>query len=152
MPAACQPAAPAGAQTITLRYADQFPPVHTASRLSARPFQEPIAEALGAVTVQVPASDLCLALDRGTADGAIYNTPSLFACNIKEVLAATTTNASLGTVVFAALINQDIWQGPPEYVQDLLMEVGEEVGTAMAARFQAATAGATRGWPTWASR
>ncbi|MCC6001479.1 MAG: TRAP transporter substrate-binding protein DctP [Pararhodobacter sp.] len=103
---------------------------------------EMIAESLGAVAVRVPASDLYLALDRGTVDGAIYNPPSLFAYNIQEVLSSITTNASLGTVAFAALINEDVWQGLPEDVQAMLMEVSEEVGTAMAEQFQASMAGA----------
>lgn len=105
---------------------------------------EMIAESLGAVAVRVPASDLYLALDRGTVDGAIYNPPSLFAYNIQEVLSSITTNASLGTVAFAALINEDVWQGLPEDVQELITEVSTEVGTAMAEQFQAQIAGANQ--------
>lgn len=100
---------------------------------------ELIAGALGAVPVRVPASDLYLALERGTVDGAIYNPPSLFAYKIEEVLASITTNASLGTVAFAAFVNEDVWQGLPEDVRTLIQEVSQEVGENMAAEFQAQT-------------
>lgn len=103
---------------------------------------ELIASALGAVPVRVPASDLYLALERGTVDGAIYNPPSLFAYKIEEVLASITTNASLGTVAFAAFVNEDVWQGLPEDVRSLITEVSTEIGENMAAEFKAQTDGA----------
>ncbi|MCB1461624.1 MAG: TRAP transporter substrate-binding protein DctP [Nitratireductor sp.] len=103
---------------------------------------ELIAKALGAVPVRVPASDLYLALDRGTVDGAIYNPPSLFAYKIEEVLSAITTNASLGTVAFAAFVNEDVWKGLPEDARKMISEVSQEIGTNMAAKFAAATGGA----------
>ncbi len=97
---------------------------------------ELIASSLGAVPVRVPASDLYLALDRGTVDGAIYNPPSLFAYKIEEVLASITTNASLGTVAFAAFVNEDVWKGLPEDVRQLITEVSNEIGDTMAAKFK----------------
>jgi TRAP-type C4-dicarboxylate transport system substrate-binding protein len=103
---------------------------------------ELIASALGAVPVRVPASDLYLALERGTVDGAIYNPPSLFAYKIEEVLSSITTNASLGTVAFAAFVNEDVWQGLPEDVRALITEVSTEIGENMAAEFKAQTDGA----------
>lgn len=103
---------------------------------------ELIASALGAVPVRVPASDLYLALERGTVDGAIYNPPSLFAYKIEEVLSSITTNASLGTVAFAAFVNEDVWQGLPEDARALISEVSTEIGENMAAEFKAQTDGA----------
>lgn len=100
---------------------------------------ELIASALGAVPVRVPASDLYLGLERGTVDGAIYNPPSLFAYKIEEVLSSITTNASLGTVAFAAFINEDVWQGLPEDARALISEVATEIGETMAAEFKAQT-------------
>lgn len=97
---------------------------------------ELIASSLGAVPVRVPASDLYLALDRGTVDGAIYNPPSLFAYKIEEVLSSITTNASLGTVAFAAFVNEDVWKGLPEDVRQLITEVSNEIGDTMAAKFK----------------
>lgn len=103
---------------------------------------ELIASALGAVPVRVPASDLYLGLERGTVDGAIYNPPSLFAYKIEEVLSSITTNASLGTVAFAAFINEDVWQGLPEDARALITEVATEIGETMAAEFKAQNDGA----------
>lgn len=100
---------------------------------------ELIASALGAVPVRVPASDLYLALERGTVDGAIYNPPSLFAYKIEEVLSSITTNASLGTVAFATFVNEDVWKGLPEDVRAVVTEVSNEIGQTMAAEFKAQT-------------
>jgi TRAP-type C4-dicarboxylate transport system substrate-binding protein len=100
---------------------------------------ELIASALGAVPVRVPASDLYLALDRGTVDGAIYNPPSLFAYKIEEVLASVTTNASLGTVAFAAVVNEDVWKGLSEEDRKVISDVSKEIGQTMAAQFKAQT-------------
>lgn len=103
---------------------------------------ELIASSLGAVPVRVPASDLYLALERGTVDGAIYNPPSLFAYKIEEVLSSITTNASLGTVAFAALVNEDVWQGLPEDARKVVSEVATEIGETMAAGFKDQTGSA----------
>lgn len=87
---------------------------------------ELIAKALGAVPVKVPASDLYLALQRGTVNGAIYNPPSVFGYKIEEVLSAVSNNASLGSVAFAFLINEDVWQGLSPERQAILQEVANE--------------------------
>ncbi|GLQ05129.1 TRAP transporter substrate-binding protein [Sneathiella chinensis] len=97
---------------------------------------EMIAKSLGAVPVKVPAADLYLALQRGTVDGAIYNPPSTFAYKIDEVLASVSTNASLGAVAFATLINEDVWQGLPDDVKTQLMTVADELRTSMSSQFQ----------------
>lgn len=87
---------------------------------------ELIAKSLGAVPVKVPASDLYLALQRGTVNGAIYNAPSVFGYKIEEVLSAVSNNASLGSVAFAFLINEDVWKGLTPEQQTILQEVANE--------------------------
>lgn len=98
---------------------------------------ELIARAIGAVPVKVPASDLYLALQRGTVDGAIYNPPSLFGYKIEEVLSAVSTNASLGAVAFAALINEDVWQSLSEADRALIQEVATDVRRSFVTDFAA---------------
>lgn len=98
---------------------------------------ELIAGSLGAVPVKVPASDLYLALQRGTVDGAIYNTPSLFGYKIEEVLSAVSDNASLGAVAFALLVNEDVWQGLSEEDRTLIQEVASDVRLEFSEAFEA---------------
>lgn len=97
---------------------------------------ELIANALGAVPVKVPASDLYLALQRGTVDGAIYNTPSLFGYKIEEVLSAVSDNASLGAVAFALLVNEDVWQSLAEADRALIQEVATDVRRQFSEEFE----------------
>ncbi len=98
---------------------------------------ELIAKSLGAVPVKVPASDLYLALQRGTVDGAIYNTPSLFGYKIEEVLSAVSDNASLGSVAFAMLVNEDVWQGLSKEDRTLIQKVASDVRLPFSEEFQA---------------
>lgn len=103
---------------------------------------ELIAKALGAVPVKVPASDLYLALQRGTASGAIYNPPSVFGYKIEEVLSAASDNASLGAVAFALLINEDVWQGLSQEDRALIQEVASEVRLSFSEAFESANGAA----------
>lgn len=88
---------------------------------------ELIAQALGAVPVKVPASDLYLALQRGTVNGAIYNPPSVFGYKIEEVLSSVSNNATLGSVAFALLVNEDVWNGLSEEDRALIAETASDV-------------------------
>lgn len=103
---------------------------------------ELIAKSLGAVPVKVPASDLYLALQRGTVNGAIYNPPSVFGYKIEEVLSAVSSNASLGSVAFALLVNEDVWQGLSDEDQALIQEVASEVRQTFSEAFQQANTSA----------
>ena len=103
------------------------------------------AKALGAIPVTIGPSDFYLALQRGTVDGAIFQTPSWPAYSLQEVLNSSTTNAGLGTVAFAALINENVWKGLPPDVQAVLMKAGQATGTGAAAIFDKITAKANNG-------
>jgi len=103
---------------------------------------ELIAKALGAVPVKVPASDLYLALQRGTVDGAIYNPPSVFGYKVEEVLSAVSDNASLGAVAFALLINEDVWQSLSEDDRALIQATAADVRLAFSEAFEAANGAA----------
>ena len=97
---------------------------------------ELIAQSLGAVPVKVPASDLYLALQRGTVNGAIYNPPSVFGYKIEEVLASVSNNAALGSVAFALLVNEDVWQSLSQEDRDLIEETAADVRLEFSRQFE----------------
>ncbi len=98
-----------------------------------------VANVLGAVPVKMSAGDLYIGLQRGTVDGAIYNPPSVFGYKIEELLGTVTRNASLGSATFVGMVNERFWQGLPEDIRQLILEVSDEVNEKMAAGFQADT-------------
>ncbi|MBU2647472.1 TRAP transporter substrate-binding protein DctP [bacterium] len=111
---------------------------------TAGAIMELTAKALGATPVTVGPSDFYLALQRGTVDGALYMTASWKALSLHEVLNSSTTNAGLGTVAFANLINEEVWKGLPPDVQQVLLKAGQATGEAAAAVFDKYVAGANK--------
>ncbi len=88
-----------------------------------------VLESIGAVPVKVAAGDFYVALSRGTIQGAAYTPLGIPALKLNEVTKTVSKNASLGTVTFAAFINDAAWEKLPPDVQQLLLEVGAEVET-----------------------
>jgi TRAP-type C4-dicarboxylate transport system substrate-binding protein len=103
------------------------------------------AEAIGAVPVRLPPSDLYLGLERGTVDGAIQVSASVDSLKLQEVSKTITTNAGMGTVAFVTFINEDVWQGLPPDLQKVLVEAGAETGAKGAAVFDGVNAKAYKG-------
>jgi len=102
---------------------------------TAGAIMELTAKALGATPVTIGPSDFYLSLQRGTVDGAIYTIPGWRAYSLQEVLNSSTVNAGLGSVAFATLINEDVWQGLSPEVQAILQKAGEATGAGAAATF-----------------
>ena len=111
---------------------------------TAGAIMELTAKALGATPVTIGPSDFYLSLQRGTVDGALYTIPGWRAYSLQEVLNSSTTNAGLGTVAFAVLINEDVWQGLSPDVQSVLMKAGQATGAGAAAIFDKYVAGANK--------
>lgn len=103
------------------------------------------AKALGATPVTIGPADFNLALKRGTVDGAIFQTPSWRAYSLQEVLNSSTTNAGLGTVPFAALINERVWEKLSPKNQQILLKAGQATGDGAAAIFDNITAKSNSG-------
>jgi TRAP-type C4-dicarboxylate transport system substrate-binding protein len=93
------------------------------------------AKALGATPVTIGPSDFYLSLQRGTVDGAIYTIPGWRAYSLQEVLNSSTVNAGLGSVAFATLINEEVWQSLSPEVQSILQKAGAATGAGAAAVF-----------------
>lgn len=87
---------------------------------------------IGAVGVRVPASDLYLAIQRGTVDGSIISTSALPAYKLDEVVSSISTNASWGASPFIAAMHESRWNGFPEEVRKAITEAGVAAGEACA--------------------
>jgi TRAP-type C4-dicarboxylate transport system substrate-binding protein len=95
-----------------------------------------VVKALGGIPVTVASSDIYLALERGTIDGNIHSPSGARSYKLDPVLSSTTTNASLGSVAFAVIVNESVWQQLPQDVRNLITEVSNEVEGIMSAGFQ----------------
>jgi TRAP-type C4-dicarboxylate transport system substrate-binding protein len=102
---------------------------------TAGAIMELTAKSLGATPVTIGPSDFYLSLQRGTVDGAIYTIPGWRAYSLHEVLNSSTDNAALGSVAFATLINEDVWQGLSPEVQSIMQKAGDKTGADAAAIF-----------------
>ena len=91
-----------------------------------------IANELGGVGVRIPASDLYLALERGTVDGTIFSTPAVWAYKAEEVLGSWTDNAGLGAVGYVAFIRKDTWNKLPADVQEALKAASADTSIGIA--------------------
>jgi TRAP-type C4-dicarboxylate transport system substrate-binding protein len=87
---------------------------------------------IGAVGVRVAASDLYLALQRGTVDGSIISTQALPAYKLQEVLGSMSTNAGFGSSPFIAAMHKDRWAGLTDDVKKAIGEAGKDAGEACA--------------------
>ncbi|WBU52431.1 TRAP transporter substrate-binding protein DctP [Paracoccus sp. SCSIO 75233] len=134
--------------TVTPPYQIMFREGHTVRNVSALRGEklrvpgstgELIAKALGGVPVKVPASDLYLALQRGTVDGALYNAPSIIAYKIEDVTSSISRNGSFGAVTTALIINDDVWEDLSGEDRALIQEVADDIRKAYAEGYEAET-------------
>lgn len=89
--------------------------------------------AMGMVPVEMPISDLYLAMERGTVDGAVVLTASIPSYNLQEIAGTVTTNLAMGSVAFVVAIAEDDWQALTPEQQEQVMRAGNEAGTASVA-------------------
>jgi TRAP-type C4-dicarboxylate transport system substrate-binding protein len=100
--------------------------------------------ALGMVPVEMPITDLYLALERGTVDAAIVLTASIPSYKLNEVTEAVTTNLSMGSIGFFTVISESDWAKLSPEQQEQVARAGAEVGTASSATFVKVNAGAEK--------
>ncbi|MFZ1816224.1 MAG: TRAP transporter substrate-binding protein DctP [Rhizobiaceae bacterium] len=100
--------------------------------------------ALGMVPVEMPVTDLYLALERGTVDGAINLTASIPSYKLNEVTEAVTTNLSMGSIGFFLVISESDWAKLTPEQQEQVTRAGAEAGTASSATFVKVNAGAEK--------
>ncbi|WP_342643726.1 TRAP transporter substrate-binding protein DctP [Rhodoligotrophos ferricapiens] len=89
--------------------------------------QERSVENLGAVPVAIPAPDLYPALQRGTIDGTLFNTPTAAGYKLEEQLKWSTSNLNLGLFPVLYVINENVWSTLPEDIQKAMIQAGRDV-------------------------
>jgi TRAP-type C4-dicarboxylate transport system substrate-binding protein len=98
--------------------------------------------AMGMVPVEMPVTDLYLALERGTVDGAINLTASIPSYKLNEVTEMVTGNLAMGSIGFFVVMAESDWQKLSPEQQDQVARAGAEVGTSSATSFVKVNAGA----------
>ncbi len=88
--------------------------------------QEETATALGAVPVSIPSPETYTALQRGTADGALFSYYSVPIYKLDEVIGFATTNANLGAYPILYTINKGVWDSLAPDLQQILLETAHE--------------------------
>lgn len=85
-------------------------------------------EALGASAVDMDATEVYMALERGTVDAAVMNaTTGIDSYSLHEVTDHITLNLSPGSVPTNIMANEDSFQSWPGDVQDAITRAGEQL-------------------------
>jgi TRAP-type C4-dicarboxylate transport system substrate-binding protein len=87
-----------------------------------------VAEALGATPVEISTGDLATSLERGLADGALLSY-SLILAQAKD-FTKYTTQCDMMYRCWVLVMNKDVWESMPTAVQDQIMGVSGQEGSA----------------------
>ena len=80
---------------------------------------------LGAVPVQMAAPDVYMALSRGTLDGLVFPTSSIFSYNLGDYVKYSTVGQNFGSFVVTYVISEKRWKTLPAKVQAAMTKAGE---------------------------
>ena len=80
---------------------------------------------LNAVPVQIPAPEVYESLSRGTIDGVLFPSSSIFAYNLQGLLKYVTSGGSFGSFVITYAISEKRWKTLPANVQKAMIDAGE---------------------------
>ncbi|SDL95483.1 TRAP-type C4-dicarboxylate transport system, substrate-binding protein [Bacillus sp. OK048] len=86
---------------------------------------------LGAAPVSIPTSDVYNAFSTGIVDGLHYSYVSVEAFGIDELTKYATRGLNLSSGIYGLVINEDVYQSLPQNVQEIIMQVGEEMGRSL---------------------
>ncbi|SDL96246.1 TRAP transporter substrate-binding protein [Bacillus sp. OK048] len=86
-----------------------------------------IVEHLGATPVTMPSADLYTAYSSGVLDGVHVSATTVELYDLQE-MTDYVTKIKLGTGVHGLVINEKVFQGLPKDIQEVIMQVGEEMG------------------------
>lgn len=91
-----------------------------------------LAQAVGATPVQLPATELFVAMQQGVVDGTILSFASVPPYSIHEVATHYSTNTSFGTTTTMFAMDLDLYNGLPADQQKAISDCGREVEVATA--------------------
>ena len=80
---------------------------------------------LNAVPVQIPAPEVYESLSRGTIDGVLFPSSSIFAYNLQGLLRYSTSGENFGSFSSIYAISEKRWKTLPANVQKAMIDAGE---------------------------
>lgn len=87
---------------------------------------------LGGTPVEMASAEIFTSMEQGIIDSSVGPIAAVPALDLDELLQSFSTNLSLGSFVFLYGINNDIYEGLPSDLQELLHDTGREITTSMA--------------------
>lgn len=103
---------------------------------------------IGSTPVSIPAADLYTSFDRDVIDAVGIALIGATSFGIDEMTKFTTTNISLGATNTVLIINENLYQGLPQEVQEALMQAGEEVSISSGHSYDEANNATYEAWKT----
>lgn len=82
---------------------------------------------LGGAPVEMPPSDIYVAMQQGLVDGTVLSLPSLPPYSLQEVAGAASRNATLGGATAVLAIDTTVWDGLGTNEQEAMTECGAEL-------------------------
>jgi TRAP-type C4-dicarboxylate transport system substrate-binding protein len=92
-------------------------------------------EQMGATPVNMVAPDIYVALERGALDGAVFAAASSTGYKLQEVVKGVAGNVSWGSNAGVMVMNEAKFQSLPADLQQLILDVGREVGHDIAVEY-----------------
>lgn len=96
---------------------------------------ELMLEQMGATPVNMVAPDIYVALERGALDGAVFAAASSTGYKLQEVAKGVAGNVSWGSNAGVMVMNEAKFQSLPADLQQLIFDVGREVGRDIAVEY-----------------
>lgn len=84
-------------------------------------------EHLGGIPVTISASDMYESFDKGIVDVVNHYATTLNAWSMGDLIKKGTSQSHFGSVGYGLIINDKVWQGLPESVQDAINQASEEM-------------------------
>lgn len=85
-----------------------------------------VVSSLGGVPVEMPPSEIYLAMQQGVVDGTVLSLPSLAPYNLQEISGSASMNATLGGAAAVLSIDTGIWDALEPGHRDAMTRCGEE--------------------------
>ncbi|MFV0244348.1 MAG: TRAP transporter substrate-binding protein DctP [Qingshengfaniella sp.] len=94
---------------------------------------------VGATAVNMSAPDIYMSIERGTLDGAIFAPASTLGYKLENIVKGVAKNISFGSNAAILFMNERAFQKLPADLQQIILDVGREVGQDVAEAYNADT-------------
>lgn len=96
-------------------------------------------QSLGASPAEIPASDIYVAMERGTVNATLSAFSSVKGYGVQELCDAASSNGSFGTFTNVFSVRQKKWDTIPEDIRTAMMQAGKMVEDSIAAKMDGET-------------